>query len=105
MFKLLGPHLLIKMIEEKDSGEFKTKGGIILQNAGKRKDDIQRGKVIQVSEETFQHEKNKFWNFEVGQTIILPKQCYLMQITIDNEIYHTVRCEEVVGIEPSPLDI
>ena len=99
MFKLLGPHLLIKMIEEKDEGEFKTKGGIILQNAGKKTDDIQKGEIVQISEETFQHEKNKFWDFKVGQTIILPKQCYLMQITLEGELHYTVRCEEVVGIE------
>lgn len=95
MFKLLGPHLLIDMVDKEE--ENKSKGGIYL--AGENTEMVKRAKVINISPEVLADDRNKIWQFEIGQTIIIPKQCYVMEMKVDGNTYFTVRAEEIVGIE------
>ena len=85
MFELLGKFILIKKI----GGENKSRGGIYLTEESS--DGVAKAEVVSFSKEIAE--------FNVGDIITYPKQCYLMQITIEGKVYFTIRPEEIVGIE------
>jgi len=85
MLKLLGEFILIKKLEEAN----KSVGGIYLTEESD--DAVLRAEVVSFSE--------KVTGFDVGDEIIYPKQCYLMQMTVEGKKYFTIRPEEVVAVE------
>jgi chaperonin GroES len=90
--KPLGDRVLIKRVEQEET----LKGGIILPNSAKKKEEI--GKVVAVGPgKTLEDGKTLPMPVSVGATIIMGKYSG-QEVTIDDEEFVIVKADDIIAI-------